>query len=86
MFEGDGYSDDWAKEAKKRGLTTLKQLLKLLKKKWKKFVELYEELGIYSHREVEARNEIKLEKYSTTIDIEARVIVILQEITLFLLH
>ena len=28
----------------------------------KKFVELYEELGIYSHREVEARNEIKLEK------------------------
>ena len=29
MFEGDGYSDDWAKEAKKRGLIILKQLLKL---------------------------------------------------------
>ena len=75
MFEGDGYSDDWAKEAKKRGLSNLKTTPEALKKEMdKKFVSLYEELGIYSHREVEARNEIKLEKYSTTIDIEARVI------------
>jgi glutamine synthetase len=34
MFEGDGYSDDWAKEAKKRGLNNLKQLRKLLSRKW----------------------------------------------------
>ena len=75
MFEGDGYSDDWSKEAKKRGLSNLKTTPEALKKEMdKKFVSLYEELGIYSHREVEARNEIKLEKYSTTIDIEARVI------------
>jgi glutamine synthetase len=75
MFEGDGYSEDWAKEAKKRGLNNLKTTPEALKREMdKKFVELYEELGIYSHREVEARNEIKLEKYSTTIDIEARVI------------
>ena len=39
-----------------------------------KFIALYEELGIYTHREMEARNEIKLEKYSTTIAIEARVL------------
>jgi glutamine synthetase len=50
MFEGDGYSDDWAKEAKKRGLTTLKQLLKLLKEMDKKFVSLYEELEFFSQR------------------------------------
>ncbi|WP_027383012.1 glutamine synthetase III family protein [Epilithonimonas caeni] len=75
MFEGDGYSDDWAKEAKKRGLNNLKTTPEALKKELdKKFVELYEELGIYSHREFEARNEIKLEKYSTVIDIEARVL------------
>ena len=74
MFEGDGYSDDWAKEAKKRGLNNLKTTPEALKEKWTKIVELYEELGIYSHREVEARNEIKFRKYSTTIDIEARVI------------
>lgn len=75
MFEGDGYSDDWAKEAEKRGLNNLKTTPEALKKELdKKFVELYEELGIYSHREFEARNEIKLEKYSTVIDIEARVL------------
>ena len=75
MFEGDGYSDDWAKEAKKRGLHNLKTTPEALKKEMdKKFVDLYDELGIYSHREFEARNEIKLEKYSTVIDIEARVL------------
>ncbi len=75
MFEGDGYSDDWAKEAKKRGLNNLKTTPEALKQELDaKFVELYEELGIYSHREFEARNEIKLEKYSTVIDIEARVL------------
>ena len=75
LFEGDGYSDDWAKEAKKRGLNNLKTTPEALAKELdKKFVDLYEELGIYSHREFEARNEIKLEKYSTYIDIEARVL------------
>lgn len=75
MFEGDGYSEDWAKEAKKRGLNNLKTTPEALKAEMnKKFIDLYEEMGIYSHREFEARNEIKLEKYSTTIDIEARVL------------
>ena len=75
MFEGDGYSGDWAKEAKKRGLNNLKTTPEALKQELnKKFVDLYEELGIYSHREFEARNEIKLEKYSTVIDIEGRVL------------
>ncbi|MCG2793833.1 MAG: glutamine synthetase III [Weeksellaceae bacterium] len=75
MFEGDGYSEEWTKEAKKRGLSNMKTTPEALKKEMdKKFVGLYEELGIYSHREFEARNEIKLEKYSTVIDIEARVL------------
>src|SRR5690606_22136875 len=38
------------------------------------FVELYEGLGVFTKRELEARNEIKLEKYCTVIDIEARVL------------
>ena len=75
MFEGDGYSDNWAKEAEKRGLNNLKTTPEALKvEKDKKFLDLYEELEIFTHREVEARNEIKLEKYSTVIDIEARVL------------
>ncbi|MCD1115314.1 glutamine synthetase III family protein [Chryseobacterium turcicum] len=75
MFEGDGYSDDWAVEAEKRGLNNWKTTPEALKQEMnQKFVDLYEELGIFNHREVEARNEIKLEKYSTVIDIEARVL------------
>ncbi|MBU4538880.1 MAG: glutamine synthetase III [Weeksellaceae bacterium] len=75
MFEGDGYSDDWAKEAKKRGLNNLKTTPEALKKELdKRFVTLYEDLGIYTHREIEARNEVKLEKYSTVIAIEATVL------------
>jgi glutamine synthetase len=75
MFEGDGYSEEWAIEAEKRGLNNLKTTPDALAKELDpKFVALYEELGIYTHREMEARNEIKLEKYSTTIAIEATVL------------
>ncbi|CAD7804818.1 Glutamine synthetase [Chryseobacterium aquaeductus] len=75
MFEGDGYSDDWAVEAEKRGLNNWKTTPEALKQEMnQKFLDLYEEVGIFNHREVEARNEIKLEKYSTVIDIEARVL------------
>ena len=57
------------------GLNNLKTTPEALKTELdKKFADLYEELGIYSHREFEARNEIKLEKYATVIDIEARVL------------
>lgn len=75
MFEGDGYSDAWAEEAEKRGLSNLKTTPEALARELDpKFIALYEELGIYNAREFEARNEIKLEKYSTNIDIEAKVL------------
>ena len=75
MFEGDGYSDEWADEAAKRGLNNLKTTPEALKKELdQKFIDLYEEMGIYTHREIEARNEIKLEKYSTVIAIEGTVL------------
>jgi glutamine synthetase len=75
MFEGDGYSDDWALEAEKRGLSNLKTTPEALEREMEdKFIALYEDLGIYTHREIEARNEIKLEKYSTVISIEATVL------------
>ena len=75
MFEGDGYSEDWALEAEKRGLSNLKTTPEALEREMDdKFIALYEDLGIYTHREIEARNEIKLEKYSTVISIEATVL------------
>ena len=75
LFEGDGYSDDWVKEAKKRDLNNYKTTPEALKAELKKeYIEVYEEVGVLNEREVHARNEIKLEKYSTKIKIEANVL------------
>ncbi|MCZ8355590.1 MAG: glutamine synthetase III [Cyclobacteriaceae bacterium] len=73
-FEGDGYSDEWVIEAKKRGLNNFKNMPSAIKAyTTKKSVELFERHGIYSHKEVEARQEIKLESYIKRVQIEARV-------------
>lgn len=75
LFEGDGYSEEWVKEAKKRGLENKKTTPEALKFELeKKFISIYEELEILNHKEIEARNEIKLEKYSKMISIEAKVL------------
>lgn len=75
MFEGDGYSDNWAEEAQKRGLNNLKTSPEALERELDaKFIEMYTEMKVFSHREIKARNEIKLEKYAQVINIEARVL------------
>jgi glutamine synthetase len=75
LFEGDGYSEEWAKEAEKRGLPNLKTtpiaLDPLISDKAKK---LFEKHNVYSHSELEARHEIELEKYLKIVQIEGRVI------------
>lgn len=72
LFDGNGYTDEWVKEAKKRGLYNLKStpdvLPRLLDKSNK---ELFIKHGIYSETEIESRYEILLENYTKTIHIEA---------------
>jgi len=74
-FEGNGYSEEWVKEAMKRGLsnftTTPPALDAYISKKSK---ELFEKNNIFTHRELEARHEILLETYTKKIQIESRVI------------
>ncbi|GCC51872.1 glutamine synthetase [Chryseotalea sanaruensis] len=73
-FEGDGYSDEWVKEAAKRGLSNHKNMPAAVKAYLtKKSIELFERHGIYNHKEVEARQEIKLESYIKRVQIESRV-------------
>jgi glutamine synthetase len=73
LFEGDNYSDDWAKEAKKRGLSNNKSAPVALDAFVSdKSIKLFESMGIYSHRELEARYEIALENYVKAIQIESR--------------
>lgn len=74
-FEGDGYSEEWVKEAEKRGLNNIKNMPRAIEAYVsKKSLALFEKHGVMSHKEVEARNEIKLESYIKKVQIEARVI------------
>jgi len=74
LFEGDGYSEDWQKEAHKRGLPNVKTsplaLDALITDKAK---NLFESNHVLSPIELEARHEIELENYIKKVQIEARV-------------
>lgn len=73
-FEGDGYSDAWVKEAKKRGLNNITSSVKAIDAYLSpKSVKMFEKHGVLSHKELEARQEIKLESYIKKVQIEARV-------------
>ena len=62
LFEGDGYSDAWEKEAAKRGLPNIKTTpLALDAYVTDKNKNLFESNEIYNHAELEARHEIMLE-------------------------
>jgi len=75
LFEGNNYSDDWVKEAKKRGLSNIKSTPDALGAYvTKNALSLFEENQVMTHREVEARYEIQLEIYAKQIQIESRVI------------
>jgi glutamine synthetase len=73
LFEGDGYSEEWEKEAEKRGLPNVKTTpLALDAMITDKALKLFEENNIYTHAELEARHEIELEKYIKKVQIESR--------------
>ncbi|WP_212006615.1 glutamine synthetase III [Chitinophaga sp. HK235] len=75
LFEGDGYSDEWEKEAEKRGLQNIKTTPKALDAMvTPKAAQLYTETGVYTEKELHARHEILLEDYVKKVQIEARVI------------
>ncbi|WP_395077791.1 glutamine synthetase III, partial [Flavobacterium sp.] len=75
LFEGDGYSDAWEKEAKKRGLSNFKTTPLALKAKVsQQALDLFKEMHVMNHIEVEARYEIELEEYTKKIQIEGRVL------------
>ena len=74
LFEGDGYSEEWAKEAEKRGLPNVKTTpLALDAYITDSSKKLFESNHIYTHAELEARHEIMLEAYIKKVQIEARI-------------
>jgi len=74
LFEGNGYSEEWEKEAEKRGLSNVKTTPRALDfYLTDKAFALFEGQGIMTARELEARHEISLENYKLKIQIESRV-------------
>ncbi len=72
LFNGDGYSKEWQKEAEKRGLLNLKSTvdaLPLLKSE--ENIAMFERQGVLSRAEINSRVDIVLENYSKVIHIEA---------------
>ena len=80
IFNGNGYSDDWVKEAEKRGLPNIESTIEALPVySGKESVELFVKHGVFSKEELESRVEIYLEAYSMQINVEARVMVEMAE-------
>ena len=72
IFGGDGYSAEWEKEAKERGLSNKKDTVDAIEcLKDKKLTEMLVDLGIYSNVEINSRYEILLENYRKIIQVEA---------------
>ncbi|EHQ26214.1 glutamine synthetase III family protein [Mucilaginibacter paludis] len=74
-FEGNGYSEEWEKEAATRGLSNIKTTPKALDVLVTEKVEkLFADTGVYTKRESEARHEILLDSFYKKLQIEARLI------------
>ena len=73
VFNGNGYSQEWVEEAKRRGLPNLTCMVEAVDALTsEKAVELFEKFGVFTKAELESRQEIKYETYSKAINIEAK--------------
>ncbi|MGH7483222.1 MAG: glutamine synthetase III [Longimicrobiales bacterium] len=71
IFNGDGYSEAWHREAERRGLLNLRSTLDVLPRLLEpKNISLFEKYGVLSARELESREEIFTDQYFKTINIE----------------
>jgi glutamine synthetase len=71
VFNGDGYGEEWQKEAERRGLLNLHNTLEALEYlEDEENVRVFEKYGVLSRREMESRHEISLDTYFKTINIE----------------
>jgi glutamine synthetase len=74
-FDGNGYSEEWVKEAEKRGLDVEKSCPVIFEHYLdESSVKMFESTKVMKRKELEARNEVKWETYVKTVQIEARVL------------
>jgi glutamine synthetase len=78
IFNGNGYSDEWQKEAAKRGLLNLRTSVDAYPEAMKpEVVKVFEKYGVLNGREWQARYEVAVEQYNKTINIEAQLMVLM---------
>ena len=74
-FDGNGYSDEWVKEAARRGLDVEKSCPVIFEHYLdESSVKMFESTKVMNRKELEARNEVKWETYVKTVQIEGRVL------------
>ena len=74
-FEGNGYGEEWLKEANKRGLSNLTSSLEAIEVyKQKRVIKLFDDMDVLTPRELNSRYEIELEKLVMKLQIEGRVL------------
>ena len=74
-FDGNGYSEEWVKEAAKRGLDVEKSCPVIFEHYLdESSIKMFESTKVMNKKELEARNEVKWETYVKTVQIEARVL------------
>ena len=72
VFNGNGYSDEWVKEAERRGLPNIGTMVESIEcLTWDDTVNMFEKFDVFSRAELESRAEIKYETYSKAINIES---------------
>ncbi|MGI1658765.1 MAG: glutamine synthetase III [Desulfitobacterium sp.] len=72
IFDGNGYSEDWVKEAEKRGLPNIPSTVEAISALVSdKTIDVFEKHRVFNGTELHSRYEIYLEQYSKTINIES---------------
>ncbi len=78
LFDGNGYSEDWEREAARRGLSNLKTSVDAYRAfMQEKNVEMFTSLGVMSETEMHSREEIYFENYAKIVNIEAATMVVM---------
>ena len=76
VFNGNGYSDEWVEEAKRRGLPNIKTMVEAIPALiTDKSIALFEKFHVYTKTELESRAEVQYEAYAKAINIEARAMI-----------
>ena len=78
IFNGNGYSEEWQKEAAKRGLLNLRTSVEAYPEAVKpEVIKAFETYGVLNERELRARHEVAIEQYNKTVNVEGQLMVLM---------